>query len=232
MAHYIRSKSATDYDTDAQFLIKEFGALPERVFDQCCGLGLSSFGFITRGCEYVGVDIQPDYIRYAMENADLGSTYYCSDASKFVLEEPADIAFNWHSSLLHGTLDTIRGMLRSAYLSLRDNGAFFVDLFNISYIRSHFSPILRASLLIDGKQINLERYSELYSNGNLVQNWRFLDGDQLLSSETSSLTTMPHDELIALIIDEGFRDPILWSSVSGSGFHPEMSPRLIIKVQK
>ncbi len=113
----------------------------ERILDLACGFGRHSLELARRGFDVTGVDITPDYIKYASEQAaGLNARFICSDIREVNFEGEFDAVLNMADGAV-GYLENdeenlkIFGVVAKA---LKPGGRHFMDIMNGSYADSHF----------------------------------------------------------------------------------------------
>lgn len=115
----------------------------ERILDLACGFGRHSLELARRGFQVVGVDITPDYIAFAREQAkrdDLSAEFYCMD----IREIPFDREFDVVLSMADGAIGYLENEIENRKIfevisrALKPGGKHFMDLMNGSYADTHF----------------------------------------------------------------------------------------------
>jgi len=131
-----------------------------RILDLCCGTGQLAQMLSERGYRVTGIDVSPEMIRFARENAP-GAEFVIDDARRFSFEEGFDAVVSTYDSLNHvmsledmdAVFLTVRSALKpggmflfdlnteAGYLYHWENGSFdVVEDDNVCVVRSSFNP--------------------------------------------------------------------------------------------
>lgn len=174
------------------------GVLSGTVFDQCCGGGDLSLGFLRKNFSVFGVDqsgYMIDCAKSLCRDYEEKSFFFRDNAENFTLHDPVDLSINWHTSLGYGGEKSAHNMLDSLEKSTKNKGKIVVDVRHLeNYQRSPSvseTPIRwkdRAALLLR---------ENTWSGQTLLQNWRVLDGQETLFSKNTSCYHISRDELSA-----------------------------------
>jgi SAM-dependent methyltransferase len=95
-----------DVEPEVDFLIEAFrrlrGRAPARVADLGCGPGYHARAFARRGVAAVGLDMSPEMLRFAREQAEAEGAavdWRVGDMRGFALDAPVDLAFSLFDSI-------------------------------------------------------------------------------------------------------------------------------------
>ena len=115
----------------------------EKILDLACGFGRHSLELARRGFDVTGVDITPDYIKYASEQAEkekLSARFICSDIRDISFENEFDAVLNMADGAV-GYLENDEENLKIFSVvskALKPCGKHFMDIMNGGYAESHF----------------------------------------------------------------------------------------------
>lgn len=115
----------------------------EKILDLACGFGRHSLELARRGFDVTGVDITPDYVKYANEQAKrdgLNARFICSDIRDMTFENKFDVVLNMADGAI-GYLENDEENLKIfAVISkaLKSGGKHFMDIMNGDYAITHF----------------------------------------------------------------------------------------------
>lgn len=115
----------------------------ERILDLACGFGRHSLELARRGFAVTGVDITPDYVRYATQQAQaeqLNARFFCSDIRDVHFYNEFDVVLNMADGAV-GYLeneDENRKIFRVIADALKPGGKHFMDIMNGRYAQTHF----------------------------------------------------------------------------------------------
>lgn len=115
----------------------------ERILDLACGFGRHALELARRGFSVVGVDITPDYVRYAEEQArreDLDAHFICQDIRAVNFENEFDLVLNMADGAV-GYLENDaenRKIFQVVTRALKKGGKHFMDIMSADYARLHF----------------------------------------------------------------------------------------------
>ncbi len=114
-----------------------------RILDLACGFGRHSLALARRGFSVTGVDITPDYVRYAREQAEsegLDARFLCADIREVQFEGEFDAVLNMADGAI-GYLENDaenRKIFEAVAKALKPGGRHFMDVMNGDYADCHF----------------------------------------------------------------------------------------------
>lgn len=115
----------------------------ERILDLACGFGRHALELARRGFSVVGVDITPDYVRYATEQAEkegLDARFFCQDIRTVHFENEFDLVLNMADGAV-GYLENDEEnhkIFEVVARALKPGGKHFMDIMSADYARLHF----------------------------------------------------------------------------------------------
>lgn len=115
----------------------------EKILDLACGFGRHSLELARRGFDVTGVDITPDYVSYANEQAQkekLNARFILSDIRDVDFDNEFDVVLNMADGAI-GYLENDEENLRIFSViskALKSGGRHFMDIMNGSYAVTHF----------------------------------------------------------------------------------------------
>lgn len=115
----------------------------ERILDLACGFGRHALELARRGFSVVGVDITPDYVRYAAEQAQqegLDAHFICQDIRAVDFENEFDLVLNMADGAV-GYLENDaenHKIFEVVARALKKGGKHFMDIMSADYARLHF----------------------------------------------------------------------------------------------
>lgn len=115
----------------------------EKILDLACGFGRHSLELARRGFAVTGVDITPDYIQYAREQAKsegLDARFLCADIREVGFEREFDLVLNMADGAV-GYLENDaenRKIFAVVSKALKPGGRHFMDIMNGSYAGKYF----------------------------------------------------------------------------------------------
>jgi SAM-dependent methyltransferase len=124
-----------DVGGDVDFMMAAYrhytGANPDSILDIACGPGYHARAFAQRGIRATGLDLRPEMLRFAQDQAlaaGLQVTWLAADMRLFQLERPVDMAmcvFDGVDALL--TNDDVIQHLRTVAANLTPNGLYLLE---------------------------------------------------------------------------------------------------------
>lgn len=133
-----------DTERQVDFIIRKLNLRGnEKILDLACGFGRHSLALARRGFDVTGVDITPDYVRFASETAGeegLSARFFCADIRDVCYEQAFDVILNMADGAV-GYLesDTENGKIFEVVSrALKHGGKHFMDIMNGAYAQSHF----------------------------------------------------------------------------------------------
>lgn len=115
----------------------------EKILDLACGFGRHSLALARRGFDVTGVDITPDYVRYANETAKkegLNARFYCCDIREVSYEQQFDVVLNMADGAVGYLENDVENekIFRVVSRALKPGGKHFMDIMNGGYADTHF----------------------------------------------------------------------------------------------
>ena len=153
----------------------------ERILDLACGFGRHSLEFARRGYEVTGVDITPEYIRYATEQAGkekLNAEFICRDIRDISFENEFDVVLNMADGAI-GYLEN--GLTLSAFEWNRESRTMLYGQIDHPY-----GEVLSKPEMYEGNTIRLytlDEITEIFSGLGLRVGDSYADFSGRSSSE-------------------------------------------------
>ena len=115
----------------------------EKVLDLACGFGRHALEFARRGYDVTGVDITPEYVAHANEQAKkekLKASFICADIREVKFAQSFDVVLNMADGAI-GYLENDeenKKVFQVTADALKKGGKHFMDIMNGSYADTHF----------------------------------------------------------------------------------------------
>lgn len=115
----------------------------EKVLDLACGFGRHALEFARCGYDVTGVDITPEYVAYANEQAKkekLHAAFVCADIREVKFTQSFDVVLNMADGAI-GYLENDeenKKIFQVVADALKKGGKHFMDIMNGSYADTHF----------------------------------------------------------------------------------------------
>jgi SAM-dependent methyltransferase len=232
----LRRKDDSEIRATISFLRDHLDLHPgDRVFDQCCGIGVLALPLARAGFPVVGVDAAEGYVEEARRRASaegLAGEFFAADACIFVAPTTCTAAFNWDTGFGNAGDAGNLHMLRRAFETLRPGGWFALDYQHIPRILARFQNSLVSHHAGAQGEITLVRESRVdLGEGALRQQWTFFlpDGRRIVR-QTAIRLYLPH-VLGAMLRECGFVDVRYHGGVRGEALSLD-SPRCIVLARR
>ena len=185
------------------------------VLDLCCGPGRHSTELAARGYKVTGVDRSPFLLSKARaRSADV--EWVQADMRDFVRPESFDLAINMFTSFGYfDDKDDDARVLRNIHESLRDGGAFLIDVIGKEYLAKVFQPTVSYSTP-DGSTL-FQRH-EIFDDWTRIRNeWILVRGEQATSFRFHH-TVYSAQELKDRLFAAGFGDVAVYGDLEGAEY--------------
>lgn len=133
-----------DTTRQVDFIIKALNLTgQERILDLACGFGRHSLELARRGFDVTGVDITPEYVKYASTQAEkegLNARFYCRDIRRVDDQGTFDVVLN----MADGAIGYLENDAENAKIfevvsrALKPGGKHLMDVMNGDYAKTHF----------------------------------------------------------------------------------------------
>ncbi len=202
-----------------------------KVLDLCCGPGRHSLELARRGLQVTGVDRTAAYLDEARKRAEaeqLTIEFVQEDMRTFCRPDAFDGAINLYTSFGYfENAEDDRRVLTNAHRSLRDNGAFVIDMVGKEMVAAGFQE--RDWHEVDGTVLLEER--KLGKDGSWMDNrWTVLDGG---SRKEFHVTHRLYSaaEITSLLTECGFAAVDVYGDFSGAPYDHD-AERLVVVAHK
>lgn len=200
------------------------------LLDAGCGIGRHSIALALKGYQVIGVDVVPQFIRKAQENAQKSgvSCEFRVQDLRFLedLEVFAAVLFFWSSFGYFGDEENKEVLFRVSR-ALKPGGYLFLDLENRDYIIRHF----QVETWKDKKAcVILERNRFEPTSDLLITRKVYLFGGVRKDAERR-LKLYPFTTVSRFLKDSGFKVQKVLGGYDGEPFNFE-SPRMMILARK
>ncbi len=199
----------------------------ERVLDLGCGSGRHSLILAEQGLNVVGLDLSEVLLHRAQQDAwdrQLQVNWLRADMFSLPFCDVFDVVFSFFTSFGYFETDEKNlQVLKNVHRSLKPNGRFWFDYFNIEQVFKNLVP--RDEQRIEGLTVVQERW---YNDQTHRLEKKILIQDELESREyLESVRAYHPSEIKELMRRAGFECRDLLGDYDGQAFHPD-SRRLIM----
>ena len=205
---------------------------PNRLYEQCSGIGVMGNELARCGYDIVGVDVVKSYVAQAQRESE-GGQFICADARAFQRTDYFDGAFNWWTSIGYSDSDSDNlKMIERAFESLRPGARYLIETMNPEGVFAQFKPTMRRVFQRPTGPVELVRKSEIDSKTNRLEvDWVYAQNDQILEAHHSSVRFYFPEQLKAAFARIGFHRIVLYGP-NGDPLVPETDCRYIIVGEK
>lgn len=133
-----------DTKRQVDFIIKNLNLTgKERVLDLACGFGRHSLELARRGFDVTGIDITPEYVVFASDQAlreHLNAHFLCEDIRQLHYMGEFDVVLNMADGAIGYLENDEENQIIFEVISaaLRPGGKHLMDIMNANYARTHF----------------------------------------------------------------------------------------------
>lgn len=210
----------------------------EKILDLACGFGRHALEFARRGYDVTGVDITPEYVAYANEQAKkekLQAAFICADIRKVNFIQSFDVVLNMADGAI-GYLENDeenKKIFQVAADALKKGGKHFMDIMNGSYADTHFPCKLwdagESGLTLSAFEWDKDTRTLLYGQANYAYD-KPLTKPELEEGNPIRLYTL--DEIAAMTEPLGMQIHSSYADFSGSPSSDQKIQLLIYSVRK
>ncbi len=213
-----------------QYLVEKFSInKTTRVYDQCCGKGSMSLPLLEKTQHVVGCDIIKSYIDSIKKQTKKG-VFVAADAREYRPRELMDLVINWHTSFGYSKdhNDNVK-MLKAAYDSLKEGGAFVMEYINFEYVVKNFKKEMVMQKDINGETLTVIR-SSFFEEGMLKQIWSIKEKPEWEKLGETKIYFI--DDLVDTFQTIGFKNIKVYFSLLEKLNSKESSPKIYIEANK
>lgn len=133
-----------DTQRQVDFIIRTLNLTgKERILDLACGFGRHSLELARRGYAVTGLDITPEYVSYASEQAreeGLNANFICADVREARFYNEFDVVLNMADGAIGYLENDVenRKIFERISDALKPGGKHLMDIMNGDYARTHF----------------------------------------------------------------------------------------------
>jgi SAM-dependent methyltransferase len=202
-----------------------------KVLDLCCGPGRHTLELARRGLQVTGVDRTAAYLEEARRRAEiegLKTELVQEDMRSFCRPDAFDGAINLFTSFGYfENAEDNRRVLTNVYRSLRDNGAFVIDMAGKEVVAAGFQE--RDWREVDGTVLLEER--KISADSSRMDNrWTVLDGPSRKEFHVTH-RLYSADEITSLLTECGFAPVDVYGDFSGAAYD-QNADRLVVVAHK
>lgn len=212
------------------YLVKKFNITKEtRIYDQCCGKGSMSIPLLNESKYVYGCDIIESYIKGITSQTSTGF-FVADDAKLYKPTEKMDLVINWHTSFGYSRNDNDNiEMLKRAYESLKENGAFIMEYINFEFVVKNFKKTMIQNKSINNEEITVVRDS-YFEEGMLKQDWTIKENPSW--RKTGETKIYFEHELKDMLQNIGFKNINVFFDLKESSNGKKMSPKMYLIAYK
>jgi len=210
----------------------------EKVLDLACGFGRHALEFARRGYDVTGVDITPEYVAYANEQAKkekLHAAFVCADIREAKFTPSFDVVLNMADGAI-GYLENDeenKKIFQVVADALKKGGKHFMDIMNGSYADTHFPCKLwdagESCLTLSAFEWDKDTRTLLYGQVDYAYD-KPLTKPELAAGNPISLYTL--DEIAAMTEPLGMQIHSSYADFSGKTSSDQDIQLLIYSVRK
>lgn len=229
--HYHTLYKNRDYK-EAEYFLKKLTTYlkpksTDKILDLACGAGRHSIYLNKLGFDVTGVDLSPNSISVANESSNDRLHFDVHDMREIYKENGFNYILNMFTSF--GYFETEEEnikMLKSVEKTLKPNGTFVLDFFNVHRVIRNL--IKEETKEIDGLQFNIRK--ELV-DGRIIKHINFTENNQSFSfqEKVQAIDLIQFEHLFSLA---GLKIMATFGDYSLEEYNHQHSERLIIIAQK
>ncbi|MFZ4452228.1 class I SAM-dependent methyltransferase [Salibacterium aidingense] len=199
-----------------------------KAVDLCCGNGRHSRFLARKGIHVTAVDLSPALLKKAVDlTSGLPVQYMRADIRDVALKTEYDAAFNLFTSFGYFTDDAENELVfvRAAE-ALKENGWFFFDYLNPSYVERHLVP--RDITEKEGLTVTQERYIE----AGFINKKITIEESGSQREYRERVKMYSPEALRNMLTRNGFHVQYVFGDYDGTPYEQQESPRQILICQK
>ncbi len=223
-------------DNEIEFFKKVGINYLSKIMEQCCGNGLLQLSLAKNiKCKTFGIDINEEYIKDAINSAkkqQIRAEFSAQDITNSKCIGIFQYVINWNTSWPYfSDGETNINVLSHAYMHLKKNGKYILELYNSEFVKNNFKKIRIENRNIDGVDYTCEKISSI-ENDILKTQCVIKDSlGNILFDQTGSTKMYKRDEVIKMLEEVGFSNINCYSGLNLEEYDSE-NHRIIFVSEK
>ena len=198
-----------------------------KLIDIACGKGRHAKYFSQKGMDVIGVDLSPNSIASAKENANATLQFAVHDMREVYQENNFDVVTNLFTSFGYFEDNTDEQKAINAMASnLKSEGFLIIDFMNVKKVIANL--VLEEQKTIDGILFNISRKAE---NGHIIKDIEIINGTekQHFQEKVKAITLADYSNFIS---KAGLKIIDIFGNYKLDSFNKKTADRLILICKK